>query len=231
MRRFVYKQEYVRPDATRVSDGVVVRMGHVYEVDPELMGQHFDQQTMPAWDTQRIVEGRNDHLNWMHEHFADETLVAGLGARAGPRPRPAERRGLSGADGGAGPAPKADPPLGRVTTDCAPVAKLELSGTRTLLGHRRGRSHRTRDASHAPSPAGTTRRGCFHLISGACRLNFGSRRWTRQCPEAPGDDCTFSPERKARARWCRWGSEFAGFQYEPAMSLVRLREAEGGAVR
>ena len=21
--------------------------------------------------------GRNDHLNWMHEHFADETLVAG----------------------------------------------------------------------------------------------------------------------------------------------------------
>ena len=28
MRRFVYKQEYVRPEATRVSDGVVVRMGH-----------------------------------------------------------------------------------------------------------------------------------------------------------------------------------------------------------
>ena len=28
MRRFVYKQEYVRPEATRVSDGVVVRMEH-----------------------------------------------------------------------------------------------------------------------------------------------------------------------------------------------------------
>ena len=77
MRRFVYKQQYVRPEATRVTDGVVVRMEHVYEVDPELMGQQFDQQNMPAWDTQRIVESRNDHLNWMHEHFADETLVAG----------------------------------------------------------------------------------------------------------------------------------------------------------
>ena len=24
-----------------------------------------------------VVDDRNDHLNWMHEHFADETLVAG----------------------------------------------------------------------------------------------------------------------------------------------------------
>jgi len=76
MRRFVYMQQYVRPEATRVSDGVVIRLKH-YEVDPELMGQQFDQQDMPAWDTQRIVDDRNDHLNWMHEHFADETLVAG----------------------------------------------------------------------------------------------------------------------------------------------------------
>ena len=28
-------------------------------------------------DTLRIIESRNDHLNWMHTHFADETLVAG----------------------------------------------------------------------------------------------------------------------------------------------------------
>jgi hypothetical protein len=77
MRRFVYKQEYVRPDATRVSDGVVVRMKHHYEVDPDRMGQQFNQQVLPAWDTLRIIEDRNDHLNWMHEHFADETLVAG----------------------------------------------------------------------------------------------------------------------------------------------------------
>ena len=76
MRRFVYMQQYVRPEATRVSDGVVIRLKH-YEVDPELMGQQFHQQDMPAWDTLRIVDDRNDHLNWMHEHFADETLVAG----------------------------------------------------------------------------------------------------------------------------------------------------------
>jgi hypothetical protein len=32
---------------------------------------------MARWDTERIVESRNDHLAWMHEHFAFETLVAG----------------------------------------------------------------------------------------------------------------------------------------------------------
>ena len=78
MRPFVYKQEYVRPDATRVSDGAVIRLQHVYEVDPDLMGKQFNQQAMPTWDTLRIVESRNEHLRWMHEHFADETLVAGL---------------------------------------------------------------------------------------------------------------------------------------------------------
>jgi hypothetical protein len=78
MRSFVSKQEYVRPEATRVSDGVVIRLQHVYEVDPDLMGKQFDQQAMPTWDTLRIVESRNEHLKCMHEHFADETLVAGL---------------------------------------------------------------------------------------------------------------------------------------------------------
>ncbi len=78
MPTFVYKQEYVRPEATRVSDGVVMRLQHVYEVDPERMGKQFSQQTMPTWDTLRIVESRTEHLRWMHEHFADETLVAGL---------------------------------------------------------------------------------------------------------------------------------------------------------
>jgi hypothetical protein len=85
MRRFVYKQEYVRPEATRVSDGVVIRLKH-YEVDPELMGQQFGQQEMPASDTLRIVDDRNDHLNWMHEHFADETLVAGQESELGLGP-------------------------------------------------------------------------------------------------------------------------------------------------
>jgi hypothetical protein len=77
MGSFVYKQQYVRPEATRISDGVIMRIDHVYEVDPALMQDHFRQQNMPLWDTMRIVGSRNDHLNWMHEHFADESLVAG----------------------------------------------------------------------------------------------------------------------------------------------------------
>ena len=77
MKKFVYHQEYDRPEATRVSDGVIMRLHDVYEVDPDLMGHHFDQQNMPVWDTERIVASRNDHLSWMHAHFADETLVAG----------------------------------------------------------------------------------------------------------------------------------------------------------
>ena len=77
MRKFIYKQQYTRPEARRISDGVIMRLDDVYEVDPALMEKHFQQQNMPLWDTERIVESRNDHLAWMHEHFAYETLVAG----------------------------------------------------------------------------------------------------------------------------------------------------------
>ena len=35
------------------------------------------QQDMPTWDTHRIVAARWDHLDWMHDHFADEVLLAG----------------------------------------------------------------------------------------------------------------------------------------------------------
>ena len=54
-----------------------MRLDDVYEVDPALMEAHFRQQNMPRWDTERIVASRNDHLAWMHDHFAYETLVAG----------------------------------------------------------------------------------------------------------------------------------------------------------
>ena len=54
-----------------------MRLANVYEVDPDIMGTHFKQQNMPLWDTERIVECRNDHLDWMHDHFSFETLVAG----------------------------------------------------------------------------------------------------------------------------------------------------------
>jgi hypothetical protein len=48
----------------------------VYEVDPALM-QQFPQQDMPAWDTKRLVDSRWDHLDWIHDHFAEEVIVAG----------------------------------------------------------------------------------------------------------------------------------------------------------
>ena len=64
------------PEARRINDAVVMRFEHVYEVDPALMAV-TPQQDLPAWDTRRIVEARLDHLDWMHEHFADDVLLAG----------------------------------------------------------------------------------------------------------------------------------------------------------
>jgi hypothetical protein len=65
------------PEPRRITDDVIERFEHVYEVDPEKM-RTFPQQELPAWDTRRIVDARWDHLDWMHAHFADEVLVAGL---------------------------------------------------------------------------------------------------------------------------------------------------------
>ena len=45
------------PEAKRVTDQVVMRFDHVYEVDPALMTEHTVQQDLPAWDTQRIGGG------------------------------------------------------------------------------------------------------------------------------------------------------------------------------
>ncbi len=64
------------PEARRVNDAVVMRFEHVYEVEPSLM-ELTGQQDLPAWDTHRIVDSRMDHLTWMHDHFADEVLIAG----------------------------------------------------------------------------------------------------------------------------------------------------------
>jgi hypothetical protein len=67
------------PEARRITGDVVKRFDHVYEVDPEKMTV-FKQQDIPAWDTQRIVDSRWDHLDWMHRHFADKVLgMADLG--------------------------------------------------------------------------------------------------------------------------------------------------------
>jgi len=71
------------PDPQPITDGVVMRFEHVYEVDPDLM-RTTPQQAMPAWDTQRIVAARWDHLDWMHDHFADAVLPAGLESETMP---------------------------------------------------------------------------------------------------------------------------------------------------
>jgi hypothetical protein len=62
------------PEAQRVTDVVVSRFEHVYEVDPALMTEHVHQQAIPNWDFHRIVENRWEHLAWMHDHFADSKL-------------------------------------------------------------------------------------------------------------------------------------------------------------
>jgi hypothetical protein len=64
------------PEPQRITDTVVMRFEHVFEVDPRLMAT-TGQQDMPAWDTRRIVDSRWEHLDWMHDHVADEVLLAG----------------------------------------------------------------------------------------------------------------------------------------------------------
>lgn len=62
------------PEAHRVTDVVVSRFEHVYEVDPALMTEHVHQQTILNGEFNRIVENRWEHLAWMHAHFADSKL-------------------------------------------------------------------------------------------------------------------------------------------------------------
>ena len=63
------------PDPTRITDDVIQRFDHVYEVDPARMTV-IEQQEMPAWDTLRIVDSRWEHLAWMHDHWADHVVTA-----------------------------------------------------------------------------------------------------------------------------------------------------------
>ena len=63
------------PAAERVTDVVVSRYEHVYEVDPRLMERHVLQQVFPNWDTLRIMRSRHDHLDWMHRHFAEKVVT------------------------------------------------------------------------------------------------------------------------------------------------------------
>lgn len=62
------------PEARRVTDVVVSRYEHVFEVDPALMTEHVTQQELPNWEIHRIVDSRWEHLAWMHDHWADRKL-------------------------------------------------------------------------------------------------------------------------------------------------------------
>ena len=62
------------PEAHRVNDVVVSRFEHIFEVAPELMTEHVRQQDLPNWEVHRIVDGRWEHLAWMHDHFADSVV-------------------------------------------------------------------------------------------------------------------------------------------------------------
>jgi hypothetical protein len=70
------------PEPRRVTEGVVMRFDHIYEVEPDRMHQ-FPQQDLAAWDTLRIVDSRWDHLDWMHRHFADAVISTGLASETG----------------------------------------------------------------------------------------------------------------------------------------------------
>jgi len=62
------------PEAQRITDIVVMRHEHVYEVDPALMSEHVRQQDIPAWDTHRMVDSRLEYLYWIQDHWADERI-------------------------------------------------------------------------------------------------------------------------------------------------------------
>ena len=63
------------PPAQRVTDTVVMRFDHVYEVDPAKM-EIVGQQDIPEWDRRRIVASRAAHLDWMHRHWAHKVIAA-----------------------------------------------------------------------------------------------------------------------------------------------------------
>ena len=67
-------EQLTPPAAVPVSEVAQTTFEHVYEVDPRLMQEHVLQQVFPNWDTLRIMRSRQDHLRWMHQHFAQKVI-------------------------------------------------------------------------------------------------------------------------------------------------------------
>jgi hypothetical protein len=70
-----YAEQVTPPEPTRVSDVAITTHEHVFEVDPRLMERWVLQQEFPNWDSLRIMNGRGDHLEWMHRHFATKVVT------------------------------------------------------------------------------------------------------------------------------------------------------------
>jgi hypothetical protein len=72
---FRYAEQYTPPAPEQVSDVAVTTFEHVYEVDARLMERWVLQQEFPNWDSLRIMNSRQDHLSWMHRHFATSVIT------------------------------------------------------------------------------------------------------------------------------------------------------------
>ena len=70
-----HAEQHTPPEPVRVSDVAMTTHPHVFEVDPRLMERWVLQQTFPNWDSLRIMNGRHDHLAWMHRHFASKVVT------------------------------------------------------------------------------------------------------------------------------------------------------------
>ena len=80
-------EQVTPPEARQITDVTVMRHEGIYEVDPRLM-QQVPQQPFPNWDTLRIAHSREDHLAWMHRHFA-RTVISGAQILADDAPEEA----------------------------------------------------------------------------------------------------------------------------------------------
>ena len=69
-----FAEQFTPPEPARVSDVALTTFEHVFEVDPRLMERWVLQQEFPNWDSLRIMNSRNDHLAWMHQHFATKVV-------------------------------------------------------------------------------------------------------------------------------------------------------------
>ena len=72
---FRYAEQYTPPAPERVTDVAVTTFEHLYEVDARLMERWVLQQEFPNWDSLRIMNSRQDHLRWMHLHFANSVIT------------------------------------------------------------------------------------------------------------------------------------------------------------